>query len=489
MEGLNVNIHYPETNSVIDSCGLTLKVFVALNDSPTVPVANKNATRHGKDLFTARLHVHGGNNKDALVSISAAIGDRTKSASKRCEEVCGFISPQGDMVNTGPFKTVRLRPEVQVDVWPDFGCRKWRTLPDISFFSTAIGGRRVIARARMPAAHQENRLARPSGQLPPILFRLNSEWYWPDSGVEYGHWHSLMVDGVTEPFIVVEVGEENITLREWKKQPIFTSEPLRQTCGACHDDIKFVCRNWESYAHSYAGGEHFFGSAAHFFTELWHSVVPRLLETLPARTDAAQPFEPRQLRVGVWGYCIGGLAAWNAVSLKPGLYNMAYMGSPAVDFNCGDALEVAKNVSLGDGSSTTNLYIDVGALEGERQISYARLLFQRLRDQGYHVHFYIAPMSTHQSGVLLRRALNGLLTMFRSDAQGYFSKQMLADAPDEGKQPPQRFTYQPTTIIIACLGGFAVVVSFLGGAIVQRRCAAPGNRCDKKSDVSSWLLA
>jgi len=71
-------------------------------------------------------------------------------------------------------------------------------------------------------------------------------------------------------------------------------------------------------------------------------VVPRLLTKLPSRTDVANPFEAHQLRVGVWGYCIGGLAAWNAITLKPGLYNMAYMGSPAVDFDCGDALVMAK---------------------------------------------------------------------------------------------------------------------------------------------------
>jgi len=482
MQGLTVNIHYPEKNSVIDACGFTLKAVVALVNNPTVPLADDIATRHDKDFFTASLHVNGSNsNQDGLVAINAVIGDGKHLVSKRCGDVCGFIGPQGDLVSAGPYSKVRLAPDAQIDVWPNFGCQKWRTLPDISFSSAAIGGRRVIARARMPAAHQENRLARPSSQLPPILFRLNSEWYWPDAGEEYGHWHSLMVDGLMEPFVVVEVGEENVTRREWARQPIFTSKPIRQTCGVCEDDIKFVCRGWEAYAPKYVGKEHFFGSAAQFFTELWHSVVPRLLDTLPSRTDVAQPFEPQQLRVGVWGYCIGGLGAWNAITLKPGLYNMAYMGSPAVDFNCGEALEMAKQVSLGDGSTRPNVYIDVGALESEQSIRQARLLFGRLHDQGHHVQFAVAPMGTHQGRILLKRAQVGLLALFGSDV----TRQNFADGPDEREHPPPRGSaFQPP--IIPCLGGLAVF-SFFSGVFVQHRCATRGKHCIKGSGTFPLL--
>jgi len=482
-QGLDVSIHYSESNSVIDACGLTLKVAVSLSNNPIPSVAEEIATQHGKDLFTARLHVNGSNiNNDGLVAINAMLGDKKQLTSEGCKQVCGKISPQGDLVSTGPYTKVRLTPEAHIDVWPNFGCQKWQTLPDISFASAAIGGRRVIARARMPAAPQENHLARPSGQLPPILFRLNSEWYWPDSGEEYGHWHSLMVDGIMEPFIVVEVGEENVS--HWPNEPIFTSKPLRLKCGACEDDISFVCRDWESYSHRFAGKAHFFGSAADFFDELWHSVVPHLLTKLPARTDVAKSFEAHQLRVGVWGYCIGGLAAWNAITLKPGLYNMAYMGSPAVDFDCGDALVMAKNVSLGDGNSEPNIYIDVGAHEGIVAIRQSRLLFHRLRDQGYHIQFSVAPFGTHQARIFLRRALPGLLALFGSDATGDFSKQVVGETYEK-EQPPQSFAYKLATT--AYFSGF-IILSFIVGMFVQDRCAVRGKQCAQQSDRSSWLL-
>jgi len=481
-QGLDVSIHYPESNSVLDACGLTLKVTASVTNDPITTVAAENATRHSEDLFTARLHVNGGNiNRDGLVAIVAMLGDPKQLSTKDCTQMCGYLGPQGDLVSVGPYTKVRLTPGVHIDVWPDFGCQKWQTLPDIVFASAAIGGRRVIARARMPAAQQENHLARPSGQLPPILFSLNAEWYWRDAGVEYGHWHSLMVDGTMESFIVVEVGEENIHRGDWARQPIFTSKPLRLKCGACEDDISFVCRSWENFGSQYAGNAHFFGSAADFFDELWHSVVPRLLTKLPARTDVAKPFEAHQLRVGVWGYCIGGLAAWNAITLKPGLYNMAFMGSPAVDFDCGDALVMAKNVSLGDGSSEPKVYIDVGALEDDIAIRQSRLLFNRLRDQDYQVHFHVEPFGTHEASSLERRALKGLLTLFGSEATGDFSKS--ADETDNTKQPPQSFACQLATI--ACLSGF-VIFSFL--MFVRHRCAVCGKQHAKQSDKSFWLL-
>merc|ERR1711933_25376 len=97
----------------------------------------------------------------------------------------------------------------------------------------------------------------------------------------------------------------------------------------------------------YAGGNHSFGSAAAFFEELWRKAMPHVLEQLPQRTDN------KAMRVGAWGYCIGGLAAWNAITTQPNLFNMAYLGSPAMDYDCGDPFRALSNVSVQDTNRLT----------------------------------------------------------------------------------------------------------------------------------------
>merc|ERR1719284_1522786 len=97
--------------------------------------------------------------------------------------------------------------------------------------------------------------------------------------------------------------------------------------------------------------------------------MPHVLRKLPNRTDS------RAVRTGMWGYCIGGLAAWSAITSNPHLYNIGYLGSPAMDFDCGDPFRAVHQVSLDNYAVRPKIYIDNGADEGDEMTVQSKLLF------------------------------------------------------------------------------------------------------------------
>lgn len=164
-------------------------------------------------------------------------------------------------------------------------------------------------------------------------------------------------------------------------------------------------------------------------------VMPHVLRQLPERTDT------KPVRTGVWGYCIGGLAAWDAITSHPDLYNVAYLGSPAMDYDCGDPFSALSKVSLDSHGVRPKIYIDSGADEGYVMNTQSMLLFHKLQEQGLvegrDVFYQRAPFGTHQDRAFLRRALKALLVMFGS-----------GNPPTGTSQPSQFFssltyTYQP----------------------------------------------
>jgi len=371
-----------------------------------------------------------------------------------CLQACPKLSPQGNLANSGPYtKTQPLNLSNVIDLWPDFSCKPWKSF-DVSFFSTAIG-RQVNALARLPGAVQENHLSRPSGNLPPIMFRLNAEWYWDHPAEEYDFWHSLMVNGEMEPFLVVEVYLEGVGWQSWDNNPVYSTDALRPKCGECDEELQFICKQWEKTGYAgYAGGNHSFGSAPAFFEELWKKAVPSLLTMLPERTDE------KAFRTGAWGYCIGGLAAFNAITTHPDLYNMAYLGSPAMDFDCGSPFQELRHISPDKNGVRPKIYIDSGADEGEEMNRQSALLFQKLQERGLvagqDVFYSRAPFGTHQSKMFLRRALKGLLFMFGSGGSSLETYQPIS-AVEMSKETDQKMPQmqQPPWLTIA--------VSFLAG--------------------------
>lgn len=413
---LTVNIHYPQEKSTVDLCGFSFTVEAASASAPTFNLGKASAQSEGKDLYVAYLtvpdtHLY----TEAVLAVMAKHGGIGQIWNEKCQEICPRLSPQGDVVMAGPYmKTEPLRNSNVLDVWPDFGCRKWIELKH-SFSSSAIG-REIYTRTRLPAAQQENSLARPSQQLPPVLFRFNSEWYWNHPGEEYDFWHSLMVNGEMERIAVVEVyikGVTSVGWQEWNSQPIYSTQKLKSNCGRCAPELQFICDQWQSSGYSrYEGGNHSFGHAAAFFEELYQSSMPQVLRSLPERTDN------KPLRVGAWGYCIGGLAAWNAITTQPHLFNMAYIGSPAMDFDCGESFHAVDKISPDSYGLRPKIYIDSGADEGDMMNRQSLLLFRKLQErglvQGKDVFYSRAPFGTHQSRMFLRRAQKALLVMFGS---------------------------------------------------------------------------
>merc|ERR1711933_683916 len=142
--------------------------------------------------------------------------------------------------------------------------------------------------------------------------------------------------------------------------------------------------------------------------------MPHVLPKLPLRSDNDT------LRVGAWGYCIGGLAAWNALVLRPDLFNMAYLGSPAMDFNCGDPFRAVETFSWG--AVRPRIYIDSGAAEGQIMNRMTLRLFRMLQEKGLvegrDIFYARAEFGTHQASAFLRRALKGLLVLFGAGTPG-----------------------------------------------------------------------
>jgi len=414
-EGLNltVNVRYPQEDSTVDTCDFNFIIEVASATDPSSTVARGAAKHQHKDLYVATLtlpeeYLY----TEALLAVVAKNPGAGKLWDKACQEVCPKLSPQGNIVNSGSYAKIKsLDLSNTVDVWPDFACQAWKSF-DFSFFSPAVG-RQVNAVARVPGAFLENPLPRPTGTLPAIMFRLNAEWYWEHPAEDYDFWHSLMVNGEMEPVVVVEVYIEGVGWQSWDNNPVYSTEALEPKCGKCEKDLDFICKQWEKTGYAgYAGGNHAFGSAKAFFGELWKKVVPSLLEKLPERSDS------QALRVGAWGYCIGGLAAFNAMTTHPDLYNIGYLGSPAMDFDCGSPFKELGQISLDGHGVRPKIYIDSGADEGEEMNRQSALLFQKLQQKGFvagqDVFYTRAPFGTHQSRMFLRRALKGLLVMFGS---------------------------------------------------------------------------
>lgn len=403
---LNVIVHYPQQNSAVDRCGFSFKIGTDVsNPSEQVP-----ATHFKTDSYRATLQL-----PDSLLSTQVVVGVIAKFGdvtSKECQAVCPRMGPQGEAVQSGVFlQTEPLGIENEVNIWPAF-CVLDAVTTESSFFSEAIR-RQVVIKARTPAAYVENPLPRPSGLLPPIMFRFNSEWYWPENAKSYDTWHALMVAGELEPFVVAEIYIAGNDWQAWETQPIYTTEKLQHSCGKCDPEIEFVCKSWESAGYAgYAGGNHSFGEAGFFFDELYDFGLPPVLQQLPPRTDDAT------LRVGAWGYCIGGLAAWNALLTRPERFNIGYLGSPAVDFDCGNPLLAADSFTWG--SVRPKIYIDSGAAEGDVMNRQSLLLLHKLKEKGLvegeDIFYTRALFGTHQGRSLLRRAHMGLQTLFGTRA-------------------------------------------------------------------------
>lgn len=405
---LAVNIHYPEKNSAVELCGFAFSIDVASTLDPTTSISHAKSKYVKKDMWNAYLKIKDSFlYTDVVLAIMAQPGGVKTIWKEQCIKKCNRLGPQGLLVNSGPLSKVGpLNISNVIDVWPDFGCQMWSSL-DVSFFSAAIGSQ-VNALARLPGASQENALARPSEKLPAVMFRLNAEWYWDHPSSEYGSWHDLMANGEMEPVAVVEVYIQGVGWQDWNTQPIYSTEPLHKKCGRCSEELQFICDGWEATGYAiYATGNHSFGHAAPFFKELYHSVMGKLLARLPARSDT------KALRVGAWGNCIGGLAAWSAVTTLPHLYNIAILGSPAVDYDCGDPFNALSNILL---DTKPKIYIDSGADEPEQMNRQCLLLFNKLKGRGLvegtDLFYTRAPFGTHQARMFLRRVLKALLVLF-----------------------------------------------------------------------------
>jgi len=477
---LKVGVHYPEKGGGVEKCGFALKAAAGDGDEET-PVA---AERAGRDYFEAVLSL-----PDSLLYTQVSVAvmasfDANLIKTPACQAVCDRLGPQGMIVMQGPFvRTGPLTPQGKVEVWPSFcaGASGWGER-NVTFRSAAIG-RGVQVVARLPGAVLENPTPRPTRLLPPVMFRFNSEWYWPHSNTEYTTWHDLMINGMMESVVVAEIWVDGINWKEWNNQPIFTTQDLSNTC-TCAPELQFICDSWLSGGYnSYSGGDHHFGKAAAFYDEIYEQALPSVLLGLPGRTDLSDD----DLRLGTWGYCIGGLAAWNALTYRPGRFNIAYLGSPAMDFDCGAPFEAVKNLSWTGTGHRPKVYIDAGAAEGNLMRRQTLILMRRLQErgaiEGSDVFYERLDFGTHQGRSLLRRGLRGLLVLFGTEGGAGFGSStaaiaaytpVLEQASVTGvglvEEESSGFSFVAALVLLtAAIVGFALAVVFLGSGRKNRR--------------------
>jgi len=464
---LQVRIHYPEKNSAVEHCGFRFRVSTSLGDPDED--ASVLTVRRGTNLYSALVHLPDSKLKQQAFVATMADFDGARRFSPQCQAVCPDISTQGKVVQLGVFQqSPTLEANTVMDLWPAL-CLVTGATHTASFKSAALG-RNVYVHFRLPAMSLENRLPRPTNLMPPILFRLNAEWYWKSQTEHYDIWHDLMINGRMEPIVIGEVYIENVTSRDWVNQPIYTTHEPEAKCKSCAPDRRFICDSWQKSGYlSYAGGDHHFGSAKAFFAELYDSTIPSVLGHLPSTSDN------ESLRVGAWGYCIGGLGAWSALTTHPERYNIAYLGSPAMDFSCGEPFNSISAVLAG--KLKPRIYIDTGAAEGGLMTGQTALLFQKLQQiglvEGQDVFYSRAPFGTHQGKSVLRRATKGLLTLFGTDPLPAFNatEGLPSAGPlsrDDSGQVPVSF------LSLLLLAGCCASASFLAGRLSSAHCARRG---------------
>eukprot|EP00406_Dinophysis_acuminata_P013454 CAMPEP_0179233662 /NCGR_PEP_ID=MMETSP0797-20121207/12490_1 /TAXON_ID=47934 /ORGANISM="Dinophysis acuminata, Strain DAEP01" /LENGTH=489 /DNA_ID=CAMNT_0020940819 /DNA_START=65 /DNA_END=1532 /DNA_ORIENTATION=- len=469
---LDVHIHYPEVSSAVDLCGFSFGVVTSLSADQSEEAAVP-AERSGDNLFAARVRLPDCSlNKEALIGVMAAF-DEDRRLTPACNAVCPDFAPQGKVVQLGVYRrTAALRGPTAVDLWPSF-CRVAGATHTAAFRSAALG-RAGRVHFRLPAPLLENPLPRPTAAMPPIVYRLNSEWYWPHGANESDHdrfWQDLMLRGNMETVVLAELRIDGVTHGSWSVQPADLHD--RAAAGQVRGvrpgaAVHMRYMGGVDYG-GFTGGDHNYGSAADFFQELYDKTIPPVLAQLPPRTDTGT------LRVGVWGYCIGGLGAWNALVTHPELYNIGYVGSAALDFNCGDAFRDVPALRPREGMPRPKVYIDSGSAEGELMNSQTLLLFEKLQGlglvQGRDVFYSQALFGTHQAGSVLRRATAGLLALFGAgQGQGRLPEAVGEAAPCGATPSPPPWERSPPAVALALAAGLAGV--FLAGRASAR--AGPG---------------
>lgn len=479
---LDVRIHYPDSHSAYDPCGFTLRVATPFGDQETPPAAEHT----GKDFFVAHLDIP---DKHLYTQVNIAVVadfDANKVGSPECLSYCPRLGPQGMLVQNGAYHhSSPLMPHNEVDLWPSF-CKlspSWTT-KNATFRSDAIGTG-VVVTARLPAAFAENPLPRPVDKMPPVMFRFNPEWYWPNPAEEYTTWHDLMINGMLEPLVVAEIYIDGVSWQEWDNQPIFTKQALTKAC-TCKPELQFICDSWKRGGgyDGYVGGNHQFGTADGFMDELYDLALPQVLEKLPRFTGSKEG-----LRIGSWGYCIGGLAAWNALTSRSGKFNVAYLGSPAMDFDCGAPFDSVPSLSWNGVGQRPKVYIDAGSAEGDLMNRQTLLLMRQLQErgavEGQDIFYRRWEYGTHQGRSLLARGLHGLLVLF-----GTGSGSQTAYKPVLEQATVSNLMAQQTGWPLSATATVLLLVSFLGfalAAFVAGRSA--GIRTAESVVVQKPLLA
>mmetsp|Transcript_102236 Transcript_102236/g.184406 ORF Transcript_102236/g.184406 Transcript_102236/m.184406 type:complete len:498 (-) Transcript_102236:156-1649(-) len=467
---LSIFVHYPSHNSAVDICGLVLSVTTSL-ETDSKPVLLQP---FGDNIYRADLNLD-----DRYLSaepLLAVLGNTPKrSSSEQCEKLCPHLSPN-QLAELGVRSRVPpMSHSNEVHLWPSL-CQQDPSSADLRTYSAAIGQDMAFT-VHLPASFSENFLPRPTDRLPAVLFKFNSEWFWDYRNQrDYEYLHNSMVVGEIKEFVLVEIEEKGVVWQNWSNQPIFDDQGPQDNCTSkCPEDLEFICQTWPHTRNLYAGGNHSWGGASLFFDELYDHVLPQILALMPRRLDE----DDASLTVGTWGYCIGGLASWNALVSKPNRFNLAYLGSPAMDYNCAEPFKRLENLSWVGRPPT--IYLDTGSMEDDMMRRQVRLLYEKLVLKGLvpgrDIFFSESQFGTHEEKMLWRRAQVAMKSLFAipGPSQGPASDRVAvpqvfglsAEPTSVQEARPQILTWSSVLIAVLCLAG-AFVVGHWSGKVKAR---------------------
>lgn len=144
-------------------------------------------------------------------------------------------------------------------------------------------------------------------------------------------------------------------------------------CEACKRQPR-IQAGWDGFEPEYLSknATYGFGDADQLLAFLFDELLPQIVQDyLPLASPKSLNQQLKQLDVALWGISDSAIAAWRAVSKRPGDFDAAILSSPFLLWNCGEPIEEIFNEGrqyvnrarrAGNGI-LPRIYIDYGTAE------------------------------------------------------------------------------------------------------------------------------
>ncbi|CAE8631457.1 unnamed protein product [Polarella glacialis] len=369
-----------------------------------------------------------------------------------CMVLCPSFSSAG-MQAWGPRTFVTLPANaspISVDVWPYFCEFSGSTYVHELWSSQAQ--RPFNVTIRVPASLRQNMLPRPGNQMPSVLIRLDSQFFFPEmAGGGDTFLGGLSAEGVTRELIFIDV---DFTLHGdplWR-HPLLVPTPLKgcPNSSAALESWPSISSTWEGYKPSYEKlkGDYGFGQADALLGFLFDEMLPVLAKEHLPSAPGGQELALRDLDVGLWGLSDSGYTAWYGAWARPGDFDVALMQTPYFLWNCGEALDIVaqtgsewmRRARAGEfGARSPRFYMDHGMQEDPEAYTVpVEAMYGSLRklglEDGKDVFLVRGVGDGHYNQPFYKRAAKALVALYA------------AEGGDLSYSAPPRSVYWPTGV-------------------------------------------